>query len=302
MSTYAVMTRDLTRSFGAATAVDGVDIEVRPGEIYGFLGANGAGKTTTMRMLLGLTAPTRGRATVLGRPAGDPKALARTGVLIEEPALYPYLSGRDNLRAMGRYTAVSAERVEQVLETVGLTDAAERRVATYSLGMRQRLGVGMALLKDPELLVLDEPTNGLDPAGVVHMRNMISSFAAEGRTVLLSSHALGEVDQICDRVGVLADGRLVAQGSVAEIRGEGALLVHASPTPAAADLLGARFGRDNVHLDPGGIAVRVDPALAATVNRVLVEAGLEVSALAWRERTLTDSFFELTAATTGSSR
>jgi ABC-2 type transport system ATP-binding protein len=295
MSTDAVITRGLTRSFGGTTAVDDLGLRVRTGEIYGFLGANGAGKTTAMRMLLGLTSPTSGTAEVLGRPAGHPKALARIGLLIEEPALYPYLSGRDNLRAIGRYTAVPAARVEDLLDTVGLARDAHRRVAQYSLGMRQRLGVAMALLKDPELLVLDEPTNGLDPAGVVHMRELIASFAAEGRTVLLSSHALGEVDQICDRVGILADGRLVAQGSVAEIRGEGALFVTAEPRTEAGDLLAARYGPELVDAEPTGLTVRVKPGEAANVNRLLVEAGHDVSALAWREQSLADVFFALTA-------
>jgi ABC-2 type transport system ATP-binding protein len=301
MSSDAVLTRGLTRAFGDRVAVDAVDLQVRTGEVYGFLGANGAGKTTTMRMLLGLTTPTSGTATVLGHSAGDRRALARTGLLIEEPGLYPYLSGRDNLRAVGRYSSVSAAQVGRALHTVDLTADAERRVSTYSLGMRQRLGVAMALLKDPELLVLDEPTNGLDPAGIVQMRELIASLAADGRTVLLSSHALGEVDQICDRVGILADGRLVAQGSVPEIRGEGALVIVATPTDVAIGLLGERFGRDQVSAEPAGITVRVERALAATANRILVEAGLEVSVLSWQERSLADAFFHLTSSTPPSS-
>ncbi|GAB3930159.1 ABC transporter ATP-binding protein [Kribbella albertanoniae] len=295
MTTDSVVTHQLSRSFGSVKAVDAIDLEVRAGEVYGFLGANGAGKTTTLRMLVGLARPTSGKATVLGRPPGDPRALARTGILIEEPALYPYLSGRDNLAVVGRYTAVGARRVEAVLETVGLAEAAAKRVSRYSLGMRQRLGVGMALLKDPELLVLDEPANGLDPAGVVQMRELLAGLASDGRTVLLSSHALSEVGQICDRVGILAAGRLVAQGTLAEVRGEGALLITAEPQAEALDLLRKRFGPQAVRHQPPAIALTVSPDQAASVNRQLNDAGLDVSGVSWQERSMAEAFFDLTA-------
>lgn len=298
-TTNAVLTIGLTRRFKDRTVVDGVDLEVQTGEIYGFLGPNGAGKTTTMRMVLGLTSPTAGTATVLGHPAGDPRGLARTGLLIEEPALYPYLSGRDNLRVIGRYSAATSVQLARLLDTVGLADDANRRVSTYSLGMRQRLGVAMALLKDPDLLVLDEPTNGLDPAGIVQMRELISSLAADGRTVLLSSHALGEVDQICDRVGILNAGRLVAQGSVADLRGDGAVIVTATPVEPAATLLADEVGGNIVATNGSDITVKVPRHQTARINALLVAAGFDVTALAWSEPSLSDLFFDLTTTPTG---
>ena len=230
---HLVQTRDLTKVYGGRiTAVNRVALSVRRGEVYGFLGPNGAGKTTTLRMLVGLVRPTAGSATVLGKPPGHPEALARTGVLIESPGFYPYLSGRDNLRVVARYAGVAGARVDDVLELVSLTDRAGDRYAGYSLGMKQRLGVAAALLKDPELLVLDEPTNGLDPAGMRDMRALIRELGSRGHTVLLSSHLLGEVQQVCDRVGVISRGELIAESTVAELRGEAGLLVAAWNWPA----------------------------------------------------------------------
>ena len=192
---------------------------MRRGEVYGFLGPNGAGKTTTLRMLLGLVRPTSGTAAVLGEAPGTPGGLARIGSMVEAPAFYPYLSGRDNLRVLARHAGVGEERVDAVLAQVDLSARADDRAATYSLGMKQRLGVAAALLKDPELLILDEPTNGLDPAGMAEMRAFIRSLGDGGRTVVLSSHLMGEVEQVSDRVGVIRDGSLVAEGTVEELRG-----------------------------------------------------------------------------------
>src|ERR671936_2521604 len=196
-------TFDLTKKYGPALAVDRVNLSVRAGEVYGFLGQNGAGKTTTMRMLLGLIRPTAGRAEVLGLPPGHPAGLARIGAMVETPAFYPYLSGRDNLEVIARHARVPRPRITAVLERVGLADRAGDRFSGYSLGMKQRLGVAAALLKDPDLLILDEPTNGLDPVGMAETRDLIRELGAEGKSVLLSSHLLGEVQQICDRVGVV---------------------------------------------------------------------------------------------------
>src|ERR687885_1451 len=227
---YLVETRDLTKKYGPRiVAVDGVSLTVRRGEVYGFLGPNGAGKTTTLSMLLGLIRPTSGTASVLGRSPGDPEGLARVGALVESPAFYPYLSGRDNLRVIARYAGVPKERVEEVFDLIDLTDRARDKFATYSLGMKQRLGVAAALLKDPELLILDEPTNGLDPAGMADMRRLVRSLGSGRRTVFLSSHLLSEVEQICDRVGVIQHGRLVAEGTLAELRGASRLLVRVEP-------------------------------------------------------------------------
>ena len=242
-----IETQGLGKRFGdAIVAVDRLDLRVRRGEVYGFLGPNGAGKSTTLRMLLGLVRPTSGSAAVLGEPPGAAAGLARIGAMIEAPAFYPYLSGRDNLRVLAGHAGVAPARVESVLAEVGLTSRAGDRTATYSMGMKQRLGVAAALLKDPELLILDEPTNGLDPAGMAEMRAFISALAQGGRTVLLSSHLMGEIEQVSDRVGVIREGRLIAEGTVEDLRGRARLRVRAEPLADAARLLQAvRGGRDD---------------------------------------------------------
>jgi ABC-type multidrug transport system ATPase subunit len=282
----------LTKRYGDTLAVDGVDLTVLPGEVYGFLGPNGAGKTTTLRILTGLIAPTSGTVRVLGGRPGESGVLGRTGSMIESPAFYPYLSGLDNLRLLAEYADVPRERIDEVLELVDLTDRAKDRFSTYSLGMKQRLGVAAALLKDPELVILDEPTNGLDPAGMRDMRRLIRELGSGGRTVVLSSHLLGEVQQICDRVGIINAGRMVAEHNVEELRGEQELVVRATPREDAQSLL-TRFG--SVHQYDDTLRVQVDPAQAAEVNRTLVQAGIEVYELRATERALEDIFFELTA-------
>jgi ABC-type multidrug transport system ATPase subunit len=294
MTTLLVETTDLTKRYGPRAAVDHVGLRVRRGEVYGFLGPNGAGKTTTLRMLLGLVRPTSGTVRVLGAPPGDRAALARIGMLVESPAFYPYLSGRDNLRVVARYGGVPATRVDQTLETVGLSARASDRFAAYSLGMQQRLGLAAALLKDAELLILDEPTNGLDPAGVAEMRLLLRRLGRGGRTVLLSSHLLGEVQQVCDRIGVLSGGRLLREGTVAELRGHGALLVTAQPLEQAHIVARRLLGPDRVAVQDGALRLQAEPDQAALVNRELVTAGVAVSALGWAERTLEDVFLELT--------
>src|SRR5258708_36995266 len=204
----------LTKSFGTVAAVSDVSMTVRRGEVYGFLGPNGAGKTTTLRMLLGLARPTSGTAIVAGHAPGDPAGLARIGALVDSAAFYPYLSGRENLHMVADLAGISHSGVDPVLDNVDLLSRAHRKFSGYSTGMKQRLGVAAALLKNPELLILDEPTNGLDPQGMAEMRRLIRNMAQGERTVLLSSHLLGEVEQICDRVGVIRDGRLVAESTV----------------------------------------------------------------------------------------
>jgi ABC-2 type transport system ATP-binding protein len=228
-----IETRELGKRYGERiVAVDRLTLQVRRGEVYGFLGPNGAGKTTTLRMLLGLIRPTAGSALVLGSPPGSPDGLARIGALVETPALYPFLSGRDNLRLLARHAGVDETGIEAVLAEVELAARAGDRFGTYSLGMKQRLGVAAALLKDPELLILDEPTNGMDAAGMAEMRTFIRSLGQGGRTVLLSSHLMGEVEQICDRVGVIRGGRLVGEGTLDELRGQASLRVRAEPLEA----------------------------------------------------------------------
>jgi ABC-2 type transport system ATP-binding protein len=291
-----IETRALTKRYGEAiVAVDDLELRVRRGEVYGFLGPNGAGKTTTLRMLLGLVRPTSGDAAVLGAPPGSPEGLARIGAMVEAPAFYPFLSGRDNLRVLARYAGVAEDRVEAVLGEVRLSDRADDRWATYSQGMKQRLGVAAALLKDPELLILDEPTNGLDPAGMAEMREFIRALGKGGRTVVLSSHLMREIEQVSDRVGVIRDGSLVAEGTVDELRGRAGLRVRAEPLSEAALLVGALPDVDQVTSVDGLLEVSVDTAQAPAINRLLVEAGIAVSELYAQKASLEDVFLELTA-------
>src|ERR1700730_8323401 len=270
-----IETHGLTKRYRTGiTAVDNLDLSVRRGEVYGFLGPNGAGKTTTMRLLVGLLRPTAGTAVVAGAPPA--RALARIGSLVEAPAFYPYLSARDNLDVLARYAGTPRHRIETVLDEVDLKDRARDKYSTYSQGMKQRLGVAAALLKDPELLILDEPSNGLDPQGIVEMRDLVRGIGHGDRTVLLSSHLLGEVEQICDRVGVIVKGKLVAEGTVAALGGQGGLVVAASPQQQAREVLSRLLGADKVHLDDGTFRIDVEPGRAAEINRNLVEAGVGV--------------------------
>jgi ABC-type multidrug transport system ATPase subunit len=290
-----VVTQKLTKHYGQRiTAVEGLDLSVRRGEIYGFLGPNGAGKTTTLRIRLGLIRPTSGSATVLGTAPGTPAGLARVGALVESPAFYPYLSGRQNLRVLARYNGLPETRVDATLDQVELTDRANDRFSTYSLGMKQRLGVAAALLKDPALLILDEPTNGLDPKGMAEMRTLIRRLGQGEHTVLLSSHLLGEIEQICDRVGVIQNGRLIAENTVAALRGPGALLVRATPLDRAERLATTLPGVSGVQVVDGGLRVSVAPDQAAALNRTLVSAGVEVSELRQVQESLEDVFLTLT--------
>ncbi len=290
--TAPVEARRLTKRYGALTAVDSLDLRVRTGEVYGFLGPNGAGKTTTLRMLLGLIRPSSGEVRLFGRPPGR---LDGVGALIEGPAFYPYLSGRDNLRVMARHAGVPPDRIATVLDLVDLSDRAGDRFAAYSLGMKQRLGVAAALLKDPRLVVLDEPTNGLDPAGMADMRLLVRRLGAAGSTVLLSSHLMTEVQELCDRVGVIAAGRLVAESTVAELRGEPGLRLVATPLARAAAQARILLGANAVRVTDGGLRLAVPPARAAEVNAALVAAGIAVSELRPEERSLEEAFLTLTS-------
>jgi ABC-2 type transport system ATP-binding protein len=292
---FAVEATELTKVYGKVVrAVDRLNLSVRTGEVYGFLGPNGAGKTTTLRMLLGLVHATSGRAVVLGRPPGDPESLVRVGAMVEEPAFYPYLSGRDNLRVMARLAGRSEEGIDAALDEVDLLGRGGSRLKTYSQGMRQRLGVAAALLKDPDLLILDEPTNGLDPAGVAEMRSLIRRLGSGERTVLLSSHMLGEVQQVCDRVGVISHGRLIAEGAVDELRGRGSVLVRAAPLAAAREHAERLLGTGRVKVLDGTLRLESDPGEAPRITRELVMAGVAVSEIRPVERDLEDVFLELT--------
>jgi ABC-2 type transport system ATP-binding protein len=292
---HPIETRDLTKVYGKHTrAVDRLNLTVRKGEVYGFLGPNGAGKTTTLRMLLGLIHATSGTARVLGRAPGDPQSLVRVGAMVEEPGFYPYLSGRDNLRVLARFAGLPEDAIKAVLDMVDLRDRAGNRFKTYSQGMRQRLGVAAALLKDPDLLILDEPTNGLDPAGVADMRSLIRRLGSGDRTVLLSSHMLGEVQQVCDRVGVISRGELIAEGAVDELRGRGSVLVRAEPLALARESAERLLGPGRVEVLDGALRLDTDPADAPRITRELVLAGVAVREVRETERTLEDVFLELT--------
>jgi ABC-2 type transport system ATP-binding protein len=292
-----VETDELTRRYGDRLAVDAVSMTVRRGEVYGFLGPNGAGKTTTLRMMLGLVRPTSGTARLLGLPSGRPEVTERVGALVEGPGFYPSLSGWDNLRVMARYRGLRDAEVLTALERVDLADRAHDRFKSYSLGMKQRLGVASALMGEPELVVLDEPTNGLDPAGMADMRALVVKLAHDGQTVLLSSHLLSEVQQICDRVGVIVNGRLLRESTVAELRGGTSLRVRARPFGRAVDVTTALAGGAGVHVQSDLEVLHLDlPASAAPdLTRALVSGGVDVLEVAPVERSLEEVFFEMTS-------
>jgi ABC-2 type transport system ATP-binding protein len=298
----ALAVRGLRKRYDGIDAVDGLDLTVERGELYGFLGPNGAGKTTTIRMALGLILPSDGDVEVLGERVGPgaPPPLHRVGALVEEPAFWRFLSGRANLEFMARAggsgpdTRARLGRVEEVLARVGLTDAAGKKVKAYSQGMRQRLGIGLALLGRPELLVLDEPTNGLDPTGMREVRGLLRELADGGTTVFVSSHLLSEVEAMCDRVGVMARGRLVAEGPPGTLRGAAARhRLDVDDAELAIRVLGPMPGVSAEPV-PGGIRVRVDDGVTpADVNAALVAAGVGVHALVPERDTLEDVFFSV---------
>jgi ABC-2 type transport system ATP-binding protein len=292
----------LTKRFGPVLAVDRVDLDVREGDIYGFLGANGSGKTTTVRMLLGLVLPTSGEVHLLGEPmprAGR-RVLPRVGALVEGPAHYGHLSGRANLTLAdaagpGGSRRTRRSRVDTVLEQVGLAGVGRRPVKAYSLGMRQRLGLAGALLRRPELLVLDEPTNGLDPQGIHEIRDLLLDLHRGGTTVFLSSHLLAEVEQLCTRVGVLDRGRLVLQDDLATLTAPTGATVVETPDPER-----VRAALDGRVLSVDAVRAVVRGADPAEVNAALVAAGVPVTGLALQRPTLEEVV--LAAASTSADR
>ena len=282
---------------GKTTALAGLDLDVPEGGVFGFLGPNGAGKTTTIRCLLGLVRPGAGHVRLLG--ADVPSRLATTirdvGSIVEQPALFPRFSGRRNLEILARTQGVGAATIDRVLERVSLTERQRDHVKTYSLGMKQRLGIAAALLKDPSLLILDEPANGLDPAGIVEVRELIRSLGGEGRTVFVSSHILSEVQQVADRLAIVARGRLVTQGPVGEVlssAGARGIVVRVDdPAGARAILAEAGIGAD---VDGDVLRVHVDAGEGARVNRALAERGVCAAELRPDAADLETVFLELT--------
>jgi ABC-2 type transport system ATP-binding protein len=305
----AIRTSGLTRRFGKLVAVDRLDLDVPEGGVYAFLGPNGAGKSTTIRMLLGLLRPDGGHIVIGGwrMRRGEVGVLERIGALIETPSLYPHLTGRENLEATRRLTGASRSRIGTALERVRLAAAADRPVRTYSTGMRQRLGIALSLMAEPELLVLDEPTNGLDPAGMQEMRELIRSLSRrDGRTVFLSSHLLAEVEQVATHVGIVAEGRLRFEGTLEELRSrvEEHIRIGTS-NPGGAQRLLERHGRIVSIDDGGGLFVTAQgDEQTARINAELVAAGHEVFHLSRERGALEDLFLELTRGddrTTGES-
>ena len=302
-SGVALATYGLAKHYGSRVALDGLDLRVPRGVVYGFLGPNGAGKTTTMRILTGLIRADAGRVELLGQPfaRGHRQRLFDVGALIESPSFYPFLSGRENLRSLAAAGApVPARRIDELLALVNLADRAGDKVSGYSLGMKQRLGIASALLSDPALLLLDEPANGLDPAGIVGMRDTLRGLAAAGKTVLVSSHILSEVQQLADVVGIIARGRLVREGKIETLlEEEGAVRVRvaADELPAAAGVLASMAGEGSVtrddEIEAGWIVVRIDPGRSAELNRALATAGIYASRIEGGT-TLESLFLELT--------
>ncbi len=291
----AIEVNDLTKRFGPVTAVDAVSFEVQPGVVTGYLGPNGAGKTTTLRMILGLAHPTSGTATVEGKQYVELAEPTRTvGAVLERSGFHPGRRARDHLRTVARAARLPESRADEVLEAVALTDAGGRRAGQYSLGMRQRLSLATALLGEPRILILDEPANGLDPQGIRWLRDYLRWYAAQGRTVLVSSHVLAEMSQTADAVIVIARGKVVAQGALEEIvagASGGAVVVRSPGAPQLAEALrgegfGVEVGQDD--------SLVVTGAEAAAVGDLAFRAGVAVHELREREASLEDVFFELT--------
>jgi ABC-type multidrug transport system ATPase subunit len=296
MNNTILQTIELKKYFGSVHAVDGVSLNVQRGEVFGFLGPNGAGKTTTIGMVLGLLHPTAGDIRLFEQPLkpSHNTSLHRVGALVGAPSLVPYLSARDNLSLLVRlHPGTPEKRIGEILEQVGLSEAANRKAGKYSSGMKQRLGMAMALLHNPELLILDEPTNGMDPAGMREIRILLRSLVEQGVTVFLSSHLLHEVEQVCDRVAVLNKGKIVAQGAVNELLGQKSVVrVRVSSPTEAAAALGSLSGA--VEIQPNGAYVAVSGVSSQEVVAHLVAHNIIPSEITTGQNDLESLFLELT--------
>jgi ABC-2 type transport system ATP-binding protein len=293
----AVSAVALRKTYGTLEAVAGVDLTVQPGDVYGYLGPNGAGKTTSLRMLLGLIRPTSGEVRLFGRdPVVDPiAALEGVAGFVEDPTFYPYLSGRANLELLAALDGGSGDGVDEALAVVELTPRAGDSVRGYSHGMRQRLGLAAALLRRPRLLVLDEPTTGLDPAGMRDMRALVRRLAEQGITVLLSSHLMGEVEALCNRVAILSSGRVRYEGALSELlaRSDGRYRLAATDPAAALEVCAAAEGVHDAHADGAAVVFAADRAAAAALTLALAAAGIGIHALV-PAGGLEELFFDLT--------
>lgn len=302
-ATLAIETKGLTKAFGSQKAVDSISLSVPTGSVFGFLGPNGSGKTTTIRMLLGLAEATSGEITLLGHPIPKQleQALPKVGALVEGPAFYPYMSGRNNLFRMDAADRNSnpkdrGERVDAALHRVGLSNAAKKKVHAYSLGMKQRLGLANALLKPRQILILDEPTNGLDPQGTREVRNLIRSLAAEGITIFVSSHLLSEIEQLCSHLAVMTAGKIVAQGSLAELssHGQTRLILRVSDKDRTVASL-ALEGVTDFSQEGNRIVANVPSDFdSASLNKSLVSSGVQVSEIRLENPSLEEYFVDLT--------
>jgi ABC-2 type transport system ATP-binding protein len=290
--------RGLAKHYGELVAVDGVDLTVDEGDVYGYLGPNGAGKTTSLRMMLGLIRPTAGTVRLFGRdPQAGVSALEGVAGFVEEPRFYPYLTGRRNLELLAAFDGGGAAgRIDEVLEVVELADRAKDKVRGYSHGMRQRLGIAAALLRAPRLLLLDEPTTGLDPAGMRDMRALVRRLADSGMTVVLSSHLLGEVEEVCDRVAIIRSGSVVYEGAIAELKrtGVGGYRVRTTDDQRALQVCAAQPGVSDARATTGGVRFTAAEQVVAQLSVALVEAGLALVELVPEAASLEELFFRLT--------
>jgi ABC-2 type transport system ATP-binding protein len=291
-----IETRGLSKHYGAVRALDGLDLTIPRGGVYGVLGPNGAGKSTLFRILLGLIRPTDGSATVMGGPVGQIATMRRMGSMIETPRFPPFMTARQVLRWLAASHGLSAgdDRISTWLDRVGLTEAADRKVRGFSVGMMQRLGVAAALMTEPELVILDEPTSGMDPPGIQEMRQLIRSLAVDdGLTVVLASHQLLEVQRVCDRVAILNKGRLILEGAVGELTGAGERLrLTLRPQAAALDLLGQRGTAEGTD----AVMAAVTRAEAPALLKALIDKGVEVEEARWVGTDLESIFFTETGA------
>jgi len=303
ISPYVVETRGLTRAFGPLVAIDKLTLSIPRGGVVGLVGPNGSGKSTLIRMLLGLIRPTGGSAEVLGIPTTHPERYAgRVGALIESPAFLPTLSARDNLRSLGQLRGLEDARVAAVIDAVGLTGREHEPVARYSLGMKQRLGIAAALLPSPDLLILDEPTNGLDPAGIVEIRGLLRDLAAEGRTVIVSSHLLGEIEAACDMVVIIRFGEVLFSGSIGDLLARAVPHVEVTPEyPDDMDRLAATLVSSGWRIANQGdeLHVAADEDATCDINRAATSIGVTLRKLVAAQEDLEDVFLRMTGTTDG---
>ncbi len=294
-----IRTEGLTKRYGDRTAVRAISIDIPRGVVAGFVGPNGAGKTTTIRMLLGMVRPSEGSATVLGAPLTHPSDyMSRVGAMIEGPAYYPSLSGRSNLAILASLGGYSGKRVAEVLEIAGLTDRAADKVKGYSMGMKQRLGIAAALLPDPDLLILDEPTNGLDPSGILEVRHLMRSLRQEGKTIFVSSHLLSELEQVADWLTLIKEGAVLFSGPIDQLtkhRGSSDLVVVAEQAEQLAVV--ARIAHDHGHsssVRDGRLHVAAPESFAGELNRASMRAGVTLTGIAFAHASLEETFFSMT--------